>query len=90
MYCLSTLYPADPYQDGESGPRGRRNDKQKRTRLRRSEDKQVALEGLLEHLRNVLVLKVDANARDLLAATPEECERYLKQGADWSSADVSL
>ena len=45
-------------------------------------------EGLLEHLRNILVLKVDPGARDLLAATPEECERYVAQGGDWSSADL--
>src|SRR5688572_17073536 len=45
-------------------------------------------EGLLEHLRNVLVLGVDPNARDLLAATPEECERYARQGEGWSSADL--
>jgi DNA polymerase-3 subunit gamma/tau len=45
-------------------------------------------EGLLEHLRNVLVLKVDPAARDLLAATPEECERYVAQGEGWSSADL--
>jgi DNA polymerase-3 subunit gamma/tau len=45
-------------------------------------------DGLLEHVRNVLVLKVDAGARDLLAATPEECERYTRQGEGWSSADL--
>ena len=45
-------------------------------------------EGLLEHLRNVLVLGVDPNAKDLLAATPEECERYARQGEGWSSADL--
>jgi DNA polymerase-3 subunit gamma/tau len=45
-------------------------------------------EGLLEHLRNVLVLGVDPKARDLLAATPEECERYARQGEGWSSADL--
>jgi DNA polymerase-3 subunit gamma/tau len=45
-------------------------------------------EGLLEHLRNVLVLKVDPNAGDLLAATPEETQRYIAQGKDHSSADV--
>ncbi len=45
-------------------------------------------DGLLEHLRNVLVLKVDPNAGDLLAATPEECARYVAQGTGHSSADV--
>ncbi|MEO6463394.1 MAG: DNA polymerase III subunit gamma/tau, partial [Candidatus Eisenbacteria bacterium] len=45
-------------------------------------------EGMLEHLRNVLVLRVDPGARDLLAATLEECERYVKQGDGWSSADL--
>ncbi len=45
-------------------------------------------EGLLEHFRNVLVLKVDANATDLLAATPEEAARYLAQSADHSSGDI--
>jgi len=45
-------------------------------------------DGLLEHLRNVLVLKVDPNAGDLLAATPEECDRYRAQGAAHSSGDV--
>ena len=45
-------------------------------------------EGLLEHLRNVLVIKVDPQAGDLLAATPEEVARYTEQGAEHSSADV--
>ncbi len=45
-------------------------------------------EGLLEHFRNVLVLTVDPNAQELLAATPEECERYMKQGEGWSQADL--
>jgi DNA polymerase-3 subunit gamma/tau len=45
-------------------------------------------DGLLEHLRNVLVLKVDPNGGDLLAATPEETARYIAQGAEHSSADV--
>ena len=45
-------------------------------------------DGLLEHLRNVLVLKVDPRAGDLLAATPEEVTRYAEQGAQHSSADV--
>ncbi|MGH7726877.1 MAG: DNA polymerase III subunit gamma/tau [Candidatus Eiseniibacteriota bacterium] len=45
-------------------------------------------EGLLEHFRNVLVLKVDPNAQELLAATPEECARYVKQGEGWSQGDL--
>jgi DNA polymerase-3 subunit gamma/tau len=45
-------------------------------------------EGMLEHLRNVLVLKIDPGARDLLAATLEECARYVQQGDGWSSADI--
>ena len=45
-------------------------------------------EGLLEHLRNVLVLKVDTGAADLLAATPEECARYQAQSAAHSSGDL--
>ena len=45
-------------------------------------------DGMLEHLRNVLVLGVDPNAKDLLAATPEECARYAQQGKGWSSADL--
>jgi len=45
-------------------------------------------EGLLEHLRNVLVIKVDPQAGDLLAATPEEVGRYAEQGAEHSSGDV--
>ena len=45
-------------------------------------------DGLLEHLRNVLVIKVDPNAGELLAATPEEVARYAEQGAQHSSADV--
>ena len=45
-------------------------------------------DGMLEHLRNVLVLKVDPNGGDLLAATPEEVVRYVAQGAEHSSADV--
>jgi DNA polymerase-3 subunit gamma/tau len=45
-------------------------------------------DGLLEHLRNVLVLKVDPKAGDLLAATPEEVARYAEQGSQHSSGDV--
>ena len=45
-------------------------------------------DGLLEHLRNVLVIKVDPRAGDLLAATPEEVARYAEQGKDHSSGDV--
>jgi DNA polymerase-3 subunit gamma/tau len=45
-------------------------------------------EGLLEHFRNVLVLKVDTGASDLLAATPEECARYEAQSAAHSSGDL--
>ena len=52
-----------------------------------SEPRDLA-EGLLDHLRSLLVLRVDPAAEDLLAASPEERERLLKQGAEHDTADL--
>ncbi|HEV8481632.1 MAG TPA: DNA polymerase III subunit gamma/tau [Candidatus Eisenbacteria bacterium] len=52
-----------------------------------SEPRDLA-EGLLDHLRSLLVLRVDPAAEDLLAASPEERARLLKQGAEHETADL--
>ncbi|HKA23652.1 MAG TPA: hypothetical protein VKF80_01590, partial [Candidatus Eisenbacteria bacterium] len=52
-----------------------------------SEPRDLA-EGLLDHLRSLLVLRVDPAAEDLLAASPEERARLLKQGAEHDTADL--
>jgi DNA polymerase-3 subunit gamma/tau len=45
-------------------------------------------EGLSEHLRNVLVLKTDPGATELIAASAEEIERIRQQGGDWTAGDL--
>jgi DNA polymerase III subunit gamma/tau len=52
-----------------------------------SEPRDLA-EGLLDHLRSLLVLRVDPAAEDLLAASPEERTRLLEQGAEHDTADL--
>ena len=52
-----------------------------------SEPRDLA-EGLLDHLRSLLVLRVDPAAEDLLAASPEERARLLKQGAEHDTSDL--
>src|SRR5262245_57202321 len=44
--------------------------------------------GLAEHLRHLLVLKVDPDAAELVPATAEELERLKAQAADWSENDL--
>ena len=46
------------------------------------------VEGINEHLRNVLVLKTDPHATELVAASQDDIDRYKKQGADWSAPDL--
>jgi DNA polymerase-3 subunit gamma/tau len=45
-------------------------------------------EGLLEHLRGILVLRVDPAAEDLLAASSGEKERFLAQGEGHDTTDL--
>jgi DNA polymerase-3 subunit gamma/tau len=45
-------------------------------------------EGLLDHLRSILVLRVDPAAEDLLAATPGERERFTAQGSGHDTPDL--
>jgi DNA polymerase III subunit gamma/tau len=46
-------------------------------------------EGLAEHFRGVLVMKVDPDkGGDLLAASVEDLERLKAQGAEWSESDL--
>ena len=52
-----------------------------------SEPRDLA-EGLLDHLRSLLVLRVDPAAEDLLAASPEERQKLTAQGAEHDTADL--
>jgi DNA polymerase-3 subunit gamma/tau len=52
-----------------------------------SEPRDLA-EGLLDHLRSLLVLRVDPAAEDLLAASPEERQRLFQQGAEHDTSDL--
>jgi DNA polymerase III subunit gamma/tau len=45
-------------------------------------------EGLSEHIRHILVLKVDPEAGDLVALAREDLERLKQQGAAWSENDL--
>jgi len=45
-------------------------------------------EGLTEHIRHVLILKVDPDGADLVAASREELERMRAQGDGWSENDL--
>jgi DNA polymerase-3 subunit gamma/tau len=45
-------------------------------------------EGLGEHVRHILVLKVDPDGDDLVPATSEEIGRLREQGRDWSENDL--
>jgi DNA polymerase III subunit gamma/tau len=45
-------------------------------------------EGLSEHIRHIMVLKVDPKGEDLVPATREEIERMRAQGRDWSENDL--
>jgi len=45
-------------------------------------------QGLAEHLRHLLVLKVDPAASELVPATSEEVERLRSQAAGWSEHDL--
>ncbi len=45
-------------------------------------------EGLSEHIRHVLILKVDPDGADLVALSSEDLARLRAQGAAWSQDDV--
>ncbi len=45
-------------------------------------------EGLSEHIRHVLILKVDPDGGDLVAASREDLERLRAQGDGWSENDL--
>ena len=45
-------------------------------------------EGLSEHIRHVLILKVDPDGADLVALSSEDLARLKAQGAGWSQDDV--
>ncbi len=51
-------------------------------------DPKELAEGLCEHVRALLVLKVDPAGADLVAASGEELARLLKQGEGWADADL--
>jgi DNA polymerase-3 subunit gamma/tau len=45
-------------------------------------------EGLSEHIRHILVLKVDPEAGDLVALARDDLERLIQQGVSWSENDL--
>lgn len=51
-------------------------------------DPKELAEGLCEHVRALLVLKVDPAGADLVAASGEELARLLKQGEGWADSDL--
>jgi len=51
-------------------------------------DPKELAEGLCEHVRALLVLKVDPAGADLVAASGEELARLLAQGEGWADADL--
>jgi len=51
-------------------------------------DARELAEGLSEHIRHILVLKVDPEAGDLVALAREDLERLRQQGASWSENDL--
>ncbi|MBI1799593.1 MAG: DNA polymerase III subunit gamma/tau, partial [Candidatus Eisenbacteria bacterium] len=51
-------------------------------------DARELAEGLAEHVRHLLILKVDSEGADLVAASREEIARMRAQAADWSEGDL--
>ena len=51
-------------------------------------DPRELAEGLSEHIRHVLILKVDREGGDLVAASGEDLKRLRAQGEDWSEHDL--
>lgn len=45
-------------------------------------------EGLAEHIRHILILKVDPKAGDLVALSREDLARLVEQGRDWTESDL--
>ncbi|HEY3215860.1 MAG TPA: hypothetical protein VGK93_05160, partial [Candidatus Eisenbacteria bacterium] len=45
-------------------------------------------QGLSEHLRHLLILKVDPTAEDLVPAAAEDLERMRKQAQGWAESDL--
>src|SRR5437867_1583869 len=45
-------------------------------------------EGLAEHLRHLLILRVDPEGADLVAASAEDLKRLRAQGEGWSEGDL--
>jgi DNA polymerase-3 subunit gamma/tau len=51
-------------------------------------DARELAEGLAEHIRHVLILKVDPEAGDLVALAEEDLKRLKAQGESWSESDL--
>ncbi len=51
-------------------------------------DPRELAEGLSEHLRAILILRVDAQGSDLIAASGEELARMRAQGEGWAENDL--
>jgi DNA polymerase III subunit gamma/tau len=51
-------------------------------------DARELAEGLAEHIRHVLILKVDPEGGDLVALSEEDLKRLRQQGESWSESDV--
>ncbi len=51
-------------------------------------DAKDLIEGLSENVRHILILKVDPEGADLVAATGDDLERLKALGASWSESDL--
>jgi DNA polymerase-3 subunit gamma/tau len=51
-------------------------------------DAKDLVEGLAEHVRHILILKVDPDGADLVAATGDDLQRLKALGAPWSESDL--
>ena len=51
-------------------------------------DARELAEGLSEHIRHILVLKVDPEAGDLVALSREDLDRLKRQGGSWTENDL--
>jgi DNA polymerase-3 subunit gamma/tau len=51
-------------------------------------DARELAEGLAEHVRHLLILRIDPAGADLVPATREELERMREQAAGWSEGDL--
>ena len=51
-------------------------------------DPRELAEGLSEHVRHMLILKIDPEGGDLVALARHDLDRLIEQGRDWSESDL--